>query len=236
MRCPGQDRRYWKGDIAFEVPCPRCHTPMEFFKDENTGRCRACGHRLTNPKKSFDCAQWCAYAEECTGKAVTGSSRDESGFASRLFQAIDGAFPEDPRQAEALLVFQHAKELLADEGGDPRCVLPSAVLLPFYRSVAADQPEEASRERLVRILREIDLEQGAIEQVWTLLEAAARSEPLDMPEYRIVCDADRLARLSSETGSPHRTWEEGVQNDWNTDSAGKRARLLFQEGTQTDQS
>ena len=27
MRCPGQDMRYWKGDAAFEVACPKCGSP-----------------------------------------------------------------------------------------------------------------------------------------------------------------------------------------------------------------
>jgi DNA-directed RNA polymerase subunit RPC12/RpoP len=229
MRCPGQDWRYWKGAIAFEVPCPRCNSAVEFFKDENSGRCGACGHRLTNPKKSFDCAQWCAYAEECTGKAA-GSAGDESAFASHLFQAVELAFPDDPRTAEALLIFQHAKELLAEETADSRCALAAAVLLPFFRSGPLVCPAgDQQGDSLSEILRGIGFEEPNIEQVGTLLEALRLSQHADTPEFKVVCDAERLARLASG-----RRRCENDQDDWNTDTARERARLLFQNGPETE--
>lgn len=33
MKCPGQDSRYWKEGAIFEVDCPKCGKPVEFFKD-----------------------------------------------------------------------------------------------------------------------------------------------------------------------------------------------------------
>ena len=33
MRCPGQDMQYWKPGSIFEVACPRCGRPVEFFQD-----------------------------------------------------------------------------------------------------------------------------------------------------------------------------------------------------------
>lgn len=34
MKCPGQDRRYWKPGDIFDVECPQCGNGVEFFKDE----------------------------------------------------------------------------------------------------------------------------------------------------------------------------------------------------------
>ena len=59
--------RYWTGDAAFEVPCPKCGTTVEIFKDESSGRCPKCRHRFKNPRTDFRCAEWCEHAAECLG-------------------------------------------------------------------------------------------------------------------------------------------------------------------------
>ena len=66
MRCPGQDMRFWRPGDIFQIPCPKCGTTVEFFKDEVRRKCR-CGHEIVNPKMDFGCAQWCQYAEQCVG-------------------------------------------------------------------------------------------------------------------------------------------------------------------------
>ncbi|MFH1922353.1 MAG: phosphohydrolase, partial [Planctomycetota bacterium] len=143
MRCPGQDPRYWKEDAVFETPCPKCDNSVEFFKDEGARRCSRCGYRFPNPKISFDCAQWCAYAEQCLGfvpEREALSNPGEGALASRLIQEIKGAFENDQaRIARALTVFQHARELLSKEGGDPRIILAAALLV----ELAADPREPA---------------------------------------------------------------------------------------------
>lgn len=67
MKCPGQDTRYWKADAVSEAKCPRCGSDVEFFKDDTTRRCPACGHRFVNPAMDFGCASYCRYAEQCLG-------------------------------------------------------------------------------------------------------------------------------------------------------------------------
>ena len=124
MKCPGQERRYWIGEPTFEMPCPKCGTMVELFRDEGSGRCRNCGHRFPNPKAAFGCAKWCPQAKECVGlappKVVPDGTADRS-LAARLIQAVEKELADDPpRLAHALLVFQHAKQLLEREGGDPR--------------------------------------------------------------------------------------------------------------------
>ncbi len=62
MKCPGQDMRYWKPGAIFDVKCPDCGAAVEFFKDDVTRRCEACGHKFTNPKLDLGCLSYCKYA------------------------------------------------------------------------------------------------------------------------------------------------------------------------------
>ncbi len=75
FRCPGQDQRFWKPEDIFEVQCPGCGQPIEFFKDEPKLKCRKCGQIVVNPKIDLGCAQWCQYAKQCMG-ATTEKRRD----------------------------------------------------------------------------------------------------------------------------------------------------------------
>ena len=123
MKCPGQDRAYWKGDRAYEIPCPRCGSTVEFFRDEDSRRCHQCGLRFRNPRLALDCASWCDQAEACMGISRSGSvapRQPEAAFLGRLIEALEVELSEEPVTfARALLVFQHAKELVPGLKGEP---------------------------------------------------------------------------------------------------------------------
>lgn len=71
MKCPGQDTRYWKPGDIFEVPCPGCQKPIEFFRDEPARTCRSCGARVPNPRIDLKCLSWCQFRAQCAaGEAV----------------------------------------------------------------------------------------------------------------------------------------------------------------------
>jgi len=59
--------KYWKENAIFEVACPKCQAPVEFYKDDTSRKCSSCGHRFVNPKMDFGCASYCQYAEQCIG-------------------------------------------------------------------------------------------------------------------------------------------------------------------------
>jgi hypothetical protein len=67
MKCPGQDTLYWKPGAIFDAKCPQCGAGVEFFKDDTTRKCPACGHRFLNPKMDFGCASYCQFAQQCIG-------------------------------------------------------------------------------------------------------------------------------------------------------------------------
>lgn len=65
MKCPGQDTQFWDYSSIFEVQCPRCCGPVEFFKDDTTRKCGRCGNRMVNPRMDFGCASHCPSADKC---------------------------------------------------------------------------------------------------------------------------------------------------------------------------
>jgi len=209
MRCPGQDKRYWTGEVAFDVSCPKCGSGVEFFKDESSGRCPSCGHRFRNPRVSFDCAKWCAYAEECLGFVPEReeSPADPGGgaLASRLIRAVKEEYASDQaRVARALSTFQYAKELLSAEGGDPRIVLAAALLLETGTDGPADGDRQAEAKR---ILEEIGLDADTLACVCNLLRCHSAGDDLDTVEFKIVSDARSLAALAAARGESDR---EGI--------------------------
>jgi len=247
MRCPGQDTRYWTDDAAFEVPCPRCGVAVELFKDESSAKCTRCGHRFSNPKMTFNCAQWCEYAEECLGvtaATAAASGPSDSGFSSRLVRTVDEAFCDRPdRQIQALLVFQHARQLVATEGGDARVALAASLLLePTPDSAEAaptktteQKPQAAYSSEVRDILRRVGLDDALIDAVWRIIDGCRTGADLDGPEFRIVRDSHTLARMAADRETRDRQQvEDMIAGELRTETAKNRARELFLEPTDGD--
>lgn len=151
MRCPGQDPRFWTEDFVFEVPCPECGAAVEFFKDEARGRCPHCGHRFRNPGIDLRCAEWCALAEKCLGfvpERALAAGEKRTALAGRLLQELKDRFAGQPQRLALLLrSFHFARELAAQEGGEPRVVLAAALLYEWAeeadRRAAEQGPQRA---------------------------------------------------------------------------------------------
>jgi hypothetical protein len=67
IKCPGQDRSFWKPEDIYNVTCARCGRAVEFFRTDGSRRCPGCQARITNPKLVTGCAQWCKHAIACLG-------------------------------------------------------------------------------------------------------------------------------------------------------------------------
>jgi hypothetical protein len=118
--------RYWTPKDVFDVPCESCGNAIEFWKDEPSRICPACGHEVRNPRIDPGCAEWCRYAPECLG-------RDGSAPAAPLidrFQALlDGRLVADPAaRGHARRCLARAQRSLPSNQLDP-CVLQAAALL-----------------------------------------------------------------------------------------------------------
>jgi len=75
-RCPGQDTRYWTRDDIYEVSCPACERPVEFFKSDTVRKCEHCGYRFKNPKLDLGCAEWCPAAADCAAVRLLAPGKD----------------------------------------------------------------------------------------------------------------------------------------------------------------
>ncbi|OHB80227.1 MAG: hypothetical protein A2Z25_08550 [Planctomycetes bacterium RBG_16_55_9] len=49
-KCPKQEQRGWTPNDVIEVRCPGCGRSLEFFKDEESRKCRGCGQKIANPE------------------------------------------------------------------------------------------------------------------------------------------------------------------------------------------
>lgn len=232
---------YWKPDVVFETPCPKCDAAVEFFKDETSGRCPRCGHRFKNPRISFDCAKWCVCAEECLGSVPEGSlpvNPSEGALAIRLIQAVKQEFAADQaRIGHALMVFQHARELLSKQGGDPRIVLAAALLLdlstpnPKPASDSGGPPiaQTDSTTRARRIMEGIGFDEGTVDCVCHLMDRHREGKELDTIEFKIVSDADMLEKLAAEKrAGQSEELQEMVGSRLKTGAGKARARSLLQ--------
>ena len=240
MKCPGQDRSCWTGERVREIPCPECGAAVEIFRDEDAGRCRRCGHKFLAPGAILGCAQWCSMAKECLGFAPERqppSGSAESALAARLIQRVEQVFTNDSaRIAHALRVFQFAKELVREEGGDPRVVLCASLLLatenrkeiPLDKAAAesSSHPEAASVEN---VLREMGLDEVTLARVLQVVTSYRTGQGIETIELRIVCDSEQLARLVAGpiAGSPDER-ENTIIATLRTETGKKKARSLIQ--------
>jgi len=204
MKCPGQDWRYWTGEIVIEAPCPECGYTVEFFKDEPQGRCPNCGHRFANPGTDFGCAQWCSLAEQCLGVApereAAGEAKEQA-LAGRIIQAVKEECQSDPaRVAAALGVFRYTKWLVSREGGDPRVALAAALLLEIAQpagNVQGAGPGDGLA-RVRALLRRLNVDEDTAGLVCRVIEGCRGGAEPGVIEVRIVRDAAILARLLTE--------------------------------------
>lgn len=207
MKCPGQDRRYWKPDAVYEVPCPECGSSVELFKDEGFGRCRQCGHRFLNPGADFGCAAWCALAPQCVGFApphAPAAGSAETALGARLFAVIREELGEDAAaMGRVRTAFRYAKQLVQQEGGDPRVVVATALLLEALPRLPprSETPTTDLRATALPLLVRLQLDDATVEVVCNLLDACQTGAELDSREFQVVWDAHILANAAASRAS-----------------------------------
>jgi hypothetical protein len=116
-KCPGQNTQNWGYDAIFDVECPKCKNPVEFFKDEVKQRCKKCGEVVFNERMDLGCAKWCPSAATCVGpesvkalelgekrkkrredlKALLESVPEGRPAVKELFKALYSEYPGEDR-------------------------------------------------------------------------------------------------------------------------------------------
>ncbi len=145
MKCPGQDMQYWSEDAIYEVKCPECKAMVEFYKDDTTRKCQACGHRFVNPKMDFGCATYCQFAEQCLGTLPEEFVLNQDNLLKdKVAVAMKRFFKNDFKNIGFAIRIAHYAEKIgkATEGADLAALLCSSFLLTLgYPAASAKNPD-----------------------------------------------------------------------------------------------
>ena len=159
-KCPGQDTQQWGFDAIFDVECPKCCRPLEFFKDEVKHRCKGCGEIVFNDRMDLGCAKWCPSAASCVGadnvKALELNEQrkgrredlrllldlipDERTSVKELFKGLYSESPGEDRLFDT-------NRLYTVQERDPELF---AEATRFFRAFLADKAAVAEREARAR--------------------------------------------------------------------------------------
>jgi hypothetical protein len=243
MKCPGQDSRYWKPGAIFESHCPKCGHTVEFFKDDTTRLCKACGNRILNPSMDFGCASYCQYAEQCIGDLPPELlAQKENLLKDRVAIEMKRYLKKDfKRIGHATRVARYAEKLGRKEQGNLAVILPAAYLsdlvagLPGERAGTVEGPGE--REGEPQAAREILESLGAnghlIEEVCDLIRR--RRHPGEEEGVNLKClhDADVIGRLEERQKDDPVDGEtlETILGRLLTESGKELAKEVFKGGT-----
>ena len=212
MKCPGQDMQYWNEDAIYEVSCPKCHAPVEFYKDDTNRRCQQCGHRFVNPKMDFGCAAYCQYAEQCLGTlpeefagAQDALLKDKVAVEVKRYLKTDFH-----RIGHAARVARYAETLGKSAGANIAVLLCAAYLRDIGNDLSADC-DHATSKIASDILTKLKTKEAMLEAVCSLLD---RSKPVDKSlilERKLLEDAARLAEFEENSKQENFATPEDVE-------------------------
>ena len=245
-KCPGQDTRFWRPTDIYEITCPNCGESVEFFKDEERRKCRACAFMIKTPKIELGCAQWCEHAEECMGISradMAGSEEEAVGqtLKIKLIAEMKKVFASDSRRVtHALKVLEHAENIMDKAQADPIVVVAAAVLHDIgihaveekYGNAAGKYQEIEGPPIAREILENIDIKpvisKERIQHICRIIANHHSARDIDSPEFSIIWDADHIVNLAEIKSS--KTQDElgaYIQKVFRTDAGRDLARELY---------
>ena len=188
MKCPGQDMKYWKAGAIFEVQCPKCNTPVEFYKDDTSRKCGNCGHRFVNPNLDFGCACYCPYAEQCLGalpEDFTGGR--ENLLKDKVAVEMKRFFQTDfKRIRQATTTAKFAENIGKIEGGNLAVLLCAAYL------------HDTGSTEAQAILKKLGASESMIKEICAVLLHDDRVNEDDSLQAKILHDALTLRQIQEE--------------------------------------
>jgi len=205
MKCPGQDTQNWKPGDIFDVPCPGCGRMVEFFKDESSRTCKACGTKIANPRIDFGCASYCAFAEQCLKELPPEllAQRREL-FRERVACEMRRYFGDDrTRIQHAERVAGYAERIGREERCDMAVVMAAAYLHDIgiheaerrYNSTAARYQEELGPPIARDILRSLGAEERVVDEVCDIIGHHHHPGTSESANFKALYDADLLVNL-----------------------------------------
>ena len=198
IRCPGQNTLFWKPDDIYDVTCPSCGAPVEFWKDDSKRSCK-CGHRFLNPKRDLGCLEYCKYAEQCMPDMFQGENL-KALYRDRLLVGAKIAIkPEDARLKRSQEIAEVAEEILDGEGGQPKVVFAATILgdlvLNSHPQGVSSGQGESPIAIVTKVLADLGTEKEVIDQVCQIVEDRINATSSEEVNHRIVSDALMVADL-----------------------------------------
>ncbi len=181
--CPGQNQQYWRPEDIFEIPCPTCGTPIEFWKDDPLRSCPSCKTQVHNIRISMGCAKWCKHSTECL-KTLGGTLPHDASVCVNILDSIERIFHGN---ATAMLRAKQrlgkVERLLETHHVNPLTVKAAALLL--------DLPDIQTARQLLDVTG-VPAADG--EQVIATIQGVRSGTKTDVPEVNLLmklCDAEQ---------------------------------------------
>jgi DNA-directed RNA polymerase subunit RPC12/RpoP len=226
MKCPGQDMQYWTAEAIYEVNCPKCGKPVEFYKDDTTRSCTHCSHRFVNPRMDFGCAAYCKFAEQCIGTlpeefvgAQDNLLKDKVAVEMKRYYKTDFK-----RIGHLSRIARHAEKIAAGEGVKLAVVLCAA----YLKDLDSDSTKEQKAADL--ILENLGASDEIRAEVGALIEALRTGKTDVSKEARSLADAVGIALLeerNKEQAIDEQLFERFIAEDLITESGRAVARSVF---------
>ena len=235
ISCPGQNTMFWKPDDIYDVKCPNCGRPVEFWKDDSKRTCK-CGHRFLNPKRDLGCLEYCKYAEQCMPDMFQGENL-KAIYRDRLLVGAKIALkPTDNRLKRSQEIAEVAEEILDGESGQPKVVFAATILgdlvlhsQPQELKGASSGEGERPRAIVTKVLAELGTEKEVIDEVCQIIEDKINGTSYEDVNHKVVADAMMIVDLLDkktllEEASIERLIERKIQTETGKQVA--RERLL----------
>jgi hypothetical protein len=228
MKCPGQDTQFWDAKAIFEVPCPECASPVEFFKDDTTRKCGRCGHRFVNPKMDFGCAAYCQFAEQCLGDLPPELvARKEDLLKDRVAVAVKRHLKRDfKRIGRAARRARHAERICQGEAGNLAAVLIAA----YVWDLADDEHGEGEAPAARRLLADLKAPDPLIGKVLGLISRQGGKNGESLVDRMVTGDAAAIVAMEDllkETTGLRSEIEGRIRQEIKTETGKVYARELF---------
>lgn len=208
MKCPGQDTQYWNEQAIFEVACPECGTPIEFFKDDTARKCKGCDKRIVNPHLDFGCASYCQYADQCIGTLPEEFLKErEDLLKDRVAVEMKRYFKTDfKRIGHAMRVARYAEEIGRNENANLAVILTAAYLHDIGIKVAekkynSNTPkyQELEGPPIARaILEKLGAKRELIDEVCDIVGHHHHPRETETLNFKVLYDADLITNLEEE--------------------------------------
>ena len=241
MQCPGQDSRYWSGEDVFESNCPNCGQAVEFFKDDSQRTCKACGHRVLNPKMDFGCAAYCPHAQQCLGSLPSeGVARQGELLRERIATAMRHYFGTDARRiAHAEAVAKQAEAIGQQVNGDMMVIMAAAYLHDIgireaERKFTSSAPEYQQSEGppvAEKILLDVQAQPELIEEVCDIIGHHHAPREEETNNFKVLYDADLIVNTLERYQESAPTAEQFTQllASFMTKAGEEQARIMLEK-------